>query len=148
MLAGRSQFTPALPHSSPRSDRVLVTVFALCIVTVAFGGQLVLAGMSEGYCVVWPSIGTRFAEGYSSSGFSRVERGMTEYEVVSLIGRPLSRQRGRPAPSGWFDWQQGDQTWQYGQDSSARGGDWAWLSREVVFRDGRVVQKVSWTYRD
>jgi hypothetical protein len=31
---------------------------------------------------------------------------------------------------------------------SQLGGDWAWLAREVVFRDGRVVQTVRWTYHN
>ncbi len=118
------------------------------VVMIIFGGQLVISGVSEGYCLVWPSIGTAYARGYTDSGYSRVKPGMTRDKVLSMLGEPLSRSFIRPAPPGMALYQRGDETWQYSQDSSARGGDWAWLSREIVFRGGVVVQKVEWTYHD
>ena len=108
-----------------------------------------LSGISEGYCIAWPGIGTQFTPGYSHLGFVRIRPGMTEEQVLTLLGRPLSQGfNQRTAPPGWPKWQRGDETWTYSTDSSRRGGDWAWLSREVVFRQGLVVQKVTWTYRD
>ena len=128
-------------------DPTLAIIIVVVVACVVLGGQLVMSGMSEGYCMVWPSIGTRYATAYSDRSFSRVEPGMTREQAVAILGSPLST-GSRPAPSGMTQWQRGDETWQYAQDSSARGGDWAWLSREVVFRDGIVVQKVRWIYYD
>ena len=128
---------------------IVMTILAVTIGSVVLGGgQLVLAGISEGYCVVWPSIGTRFASEFSERGFTRVQRGMSREQVRTLLGYPLSISSVRPAPSGMPEWQRGDETWQYSQDSSAMGGDWAWLSREIVFRHGAVVQTVRWIYHD
>lgn len=118
------------------------------LVLGALGVQLVFSGMSEGYCIVWPGIGTRFTSDFTHSGFARVKPGMTPEQVVELIGQPLGTSRSGCAPSGWPAYKTGDLTWGYSQDSSRLGGDWAWLAREVVFREGRVVQTVRWTYHD
>jgi hypothetical protein len=126
-------------------ERWLTSVM-ICVVAVV-GGQTLLSGMSEGYCWIWPGIGTRFAPDYTAWGFDSVQPGMTRSDVERLIGLPLgqSLQRGtRP----FGDLQAGDELWQYGSDSSALSGDWAWLSREVVFRRGVVSHKVYWTYHD
>jgi hypothetical protein len=128
----------------------VLTLYAIGVGLLAVaGGQIVLSGMSEGYCHVWPSIGTRFAGDYSEGRFARVKPGMSHTDVLRLLGEPLSKGfNGPPAPSGWTLWRRGDETWQYARDTSSRGGDWAWLSREIVFRDGLVVQTVRWTYYD
>jgi outer membrane protein assembly factor BamE (lipoprotein component of BamABCDE complex) len=71
---------------------------------------------------------------------------MTNDQVVALLGRPLYTHefwRSHPAYEAW-----GDEVWSYTSDGAAPWGDWAWLSREVIFRDGRVVQRVNWTYHD
>ena len=133
-----------------RNFALLVALGVMALLGAFLGGQLILSGMSEGYCIVWPSIGTRFAPGYSARGFERVRPGMTKTEVMRLIG-PGFRQgiRWRRAP-GWdqAEWQPGDESWSYSSDSSALGGDWAWLHREVVFRDGVVARKVRWVFYD
>lgn len=121
---------------------------ATVFVVALFGGQAALAGICEGYCWIWPGIGTRFAPGYSTWGFETVQPGMTKADVVRLIGPPLGvgvHLYDRPfGPT----LERGDELWQYGTDSSGRGGDWAWLSREVAFRRGIVVEKVYWTFHD
>jgi hypothetical protein len=137
--------------SSTQSGRVdpslWVIAFIVGVVTI-FGSQAMISGMSEGYCVAWPGIGTRFASGFSHLGFARIEAGMTTEQVISLIGKPLTSGYSRPSPTGASLWRPGDLTWTYSTDGSARGGDWAWLSREIVFRNGIVIQKVKWTYYD
>jgi hypothetical protein len=140
---------PAPERHSGRST-VAVRGFALTagIVVLVLVGQMVISGMMEGYCHVWPSIGTRFSSGYSERAFDKIVPGMTEAEVSHLLGPPLHSHEGSPAPYAPATWQHGDRTWSYSQDSSARGGDWAWLSRQVVFREGRVVQAVRWVYHD
>lgn len=141
-------YMPSPERRARSPDWVLVLVCLITFGAAGFGAQLVLAGISEGYCIIWPSIGTRFAPAFSESGFGRIQPGMTREEVHAILGEPLGKGFVRPAPPGMAIWQRGDETWQYAQDSSARGGDWAWLSREVSFRNGVVVQTISWIYRD
>jgi hypothetical protein len=119
-----------------------------CLAVALIGGQVLLSGATEGYCLIWPGIGTKFAPGFSHTGFARIKPGMTAQEVVSLIGEPMGLAPGRGSPPGWTLYRYGDVTWSYSTDSSALGGDWAWLAREVVFRDGRVAHTVRWTYHD
>jgi hypothetical protein len=116
-----------------------MAVSALCLLLI-----LAVSG-GERYCVFWPSIDTRYAAGYSERGFERVQVGMSEDEVVALIGRPLETHAfwKHPAYKQW-----GQMVWSYTQDGAAPWGDWAWLSREVIFRNGRVAQKVRWIYYD
>ena len=133
------------PHSANAS--LWATALLTGIIT-DFAAQAVMSGVLEGYCIAWPGIGTHFSRSYSHLGFARIQTGMTKDDVLAVLGPPLSSGTGRPAPSGWPQWRTGDLTWTYSRDSSARGGDWAWLSREVVFRDGVVVQKLKWTYHD
>lgn len=122
-----------------------VTIFCLTFV----GGQTLFSGMTEGDCWFWPGIGTRFAPGYSAWGFESVRPGMTKAEVERLIGTPLGAgYSGMAPPQAKPLWRPGDETWTYSSDSSALGGDWAWLLREVIFRNGVVVQRVYWTYHD
>lgn len=142
----------SLPNDTAkrRPNWVLVAQFALLIPLLLLGGQAVFSGMTEGRCFIWPGIGTQFAGGYSERAFDQIAPGQSQTDVVKLLGQPLRTGRERCAPSGHAAWRRGDETWFYSQDSSSsvRGGDWAWLSREVVFRDGRVTQTVRWTYHD
>ena len=96
---------------------------------------------NEGYCWLWPSIDTRYAPDYAERKFQRIESGMTQEQVVGLIGQPLRKQSylGRDP----VRLARREEEWSYTGDGAAWVGDWAWLSRKVVFNDGRVVQTVS-----
>lgn len=121
---------------------VRTTLLCLVVAVVAY----LSIGGGEYYCWIWPSIDTRYASGYSERKFRQVEVGMTETQVVALIGRPLGTHRyWRGHPAYKFP---GDFVWSYTSDGAAFWGDWAWLSREIIFHEGRVVQKVFWTYYD
>lgn len=107
-------------------------------------GSVLLAGVLsfappglERYCPLYPSIDTRYADGFSESQFARIQVGMSEVEVARLLGAPLERTTGRQATR-----------WQYTQDGKCSWADWAWLGREVVFVDGRVAEKVARIYYD
>jgi hypothetical protein len=128
---------------------VVVQSIALVFFAILAGllWQVVLSGMTERYCYLWPAIGTRFSPNYTERGFNAIKPGMTEQEVQALIGQPLTTGDGT-APPGHALAQPGDLVWTYSSDSSERGGDWAWLSREVVFRSGKVAHTVSWIYYD
>lgn len=99
----------------------------------------------ENYNYLWPSIDTKYAPDYSERAFRRVEMGMTQEEVVGLLGHPLWTKGWRSSHPGQTS---AGEVWVYSSDGGASWGDWAWLSREVIFRDGRVVDRVSWTYYD
>jgi hypothetical protein len=135
-------------RTSPRlPSAVRPYVMAGCLAFIFISGQTVWSGLTEGYCIVWPGIGTRFTPDFNHWGFAQIRPGMTAAQVEALIGPPMGNQGGC-SPSGWPAYRPGDVTWSYSTDSSNLGGDWAWLAREVVFRDGRVVQTVRWTYHD
>src|SRR5688572_28611084 len=75
-----------------RRPQWVIGIIATCAGLLSLAGaQIVLSGISEGYCIVWPSIGTAFAPHYSESGFNRIKPGMTESEVLHLIGYPLGK---------------------------------------------------------
>jgi hypothetical protein len=100
---------------------------------------LTAAGMGEGYCFVWPSIDTVYAADCTERKFGQIKVGMTKAEVVARIGQPLhSQRRGKRHPA----YAEGDEVWSYTHDGAAPIGDWAWLSRQLIFAEGRVVQKV------
>jgi hypothetical protein len=100
---------------------------------------LIPAGMGEGYCFVWPSIDTVYAAHCTERKFGQIKVGMTKADVVARIGQPINiHRRGRRHPA----YAEGDEVWSYTHDGGAPIGDWAWLSRELIFAEGRVVQKV------
>jgi hypothetical protein len=138
---GRSLSEPAGSDFQFLPARWLLAIPALIAVL-----YLCVAGMLEGYCFVWPSIDTVYAPDFTERKFKQIEVGMREEEVVALIGLPFRTDRysrGHPAYK-----VTGDNVWSYTHDGAAPFGDWAWLSREVIFRNGSVVQKVYWTFHD
>jgi hypothetical protein len=131
----------------PRWTRRRLAVRLALLVPLALLLQGVFAGMTEGYCIIWPSIGTRFAPEYSERGFDAIKPGMTQQQVAALIGQPLGWGY-HTAPPGHALKKAGDVVWSYSTDTDGRGGDFAWLSREVVLRDGKVAHTVRWIYYD
>ena len=97
----------------------------------------------ECYCVFWPGIDTRFAPGYSESAFDSLTVGMTAEDVQQKLGTPLFTHTNRD----------GAIQWGYTDDGKCIVGDWkladfAWLGREVTFRDGTVTQVHKQVYCD
>jgi hypothetical protein len=112
----------------------------LCMLYLSFGGL-------ESYCYLIPTIDTRYAPECSELKFRLlVKVGMSREEVVQRIGEPLHKgyvhrqRRSHLIPR--------DERWSYTQDGAHPWGDWAWLSRELIIRDGRVVEKNYSTYYD
>ena len=91
----------------------------------------------ESYCYVYPSIDTRYAPGFSERKFAEVRAGMSMDEVVALLGQPYHKGEGRNSIR-----------WSYTQDGKCSWADWAWFGREIVFKHGRVVERVSCIYYD
>lgn len=102
---------------------------------IAFG--LYACSGVESYCYVYPSIDTRYAPGYSERNFAEVRAGMSMDEVITLLGEPYHRGAGRNSVR-----------WSYTQDGKCCWADWAWLGREIVFKDGRVIERISRIYYD
>ena len=125
--------------------RAINTAATFAILAVAYLG----VGGCESYCVLWPSIDTVYAPGFTDAGFERVQVGMTREDVRAQIGEPLDkdfRSVNRLRHPGYQA--RGDEVWTYTRDGGCPWSDWAWLSREVLFSNGRVVQRVYWTYYD
>ncbi len=91
----------------------------------------------ESYNYVYPSIDTRYAPGFSERTFAQVRAGMSVDDVVTLLGEPYHRGVGRNSVR-----------WSYTQDGKCSWADWAWLGREIVFEEGRVVERISRIYYD
>ncbi|HEX2851755.1 MAG TPA: outer membrane protein assembly factor BamE [Opitutaceae bacterium] len=91
----------------------------------------------ERYCLLYPGIDTRYAPAFSETAFARIKVGMTREEVTALLGPPLhSSARGTGL------------RWDYTQDGKCVWADWAWLGRSVVFKEERVVEKISCVWYD
>jgi hypothetical protein len=79
---------------------------------------------------------TEFASGYSAFGFWSVRPGMTTGEVTALLGPALVRFPVREQP--------GEEWWRWTR--SPHGS--SYRLREILFRQGRVVEKYSEFYVD
>lgn len=92
----------------------------------------------EAYCFFYPSIDTHYAPGFSETAFSQVTTGMTAEAVQQKLGLPLRKHSGND----------GRESWAYTLDGKCKWGDWAWLGRYVVFKDGQVVEVVNRVFYD
>ena len=81
---------------------------------------------------------TAWAAGYTASGFSRVEPGMTEVEVRAFLGPPLERSAAERADLGW----------DLAEAWSRSPGDTHYRMRRVFYAEGRVVTVKSGFYTD
>ena len=115
-------------NKKKQSGWVLGTLILAAVLYVTIGG--------ESYFYLYPAIDTRFAPGYSETAFEKVKVGMTKDEVLSLLGPPFD-----PGTVG-------QNRWHYSQDGACFWADWAWLSRAVLFKDDRVVEKIARVYYD
>lgn len=113
-------------------QRLMVATTLLVLPVVGY-----LAWGGESYCILYPGIDTRYAAGFSEKAFATIEVGMTKEEVIRRLGEPFG---GAPARAG--------SRWSYTSDGACPWADWAWLGREIVFKDDRVVERISRVYYD
>ena len=110
------------------------------IVVVAAG---VAAGMllsRRGECCPWhPAVNTEFAEGYSEKAFCSIRKGMSEAEVLALLGEPFRKSETMMAEGGSAEFKPVD-CWHYSRKRQDKMGGFASLVRIVVFRDGTVLE--------
>jgi outer membrane protein assembly factor BamE (lipoprotein component of BamABCDE complex) len=122
-------------NTSPINKSSLIPIIGILsfVALVLFG-----YAHSESYCFLYPNIDTRYAPGYTESGFNQITPGMTAQTVEQLIGRPFNIGMGADGTEYWF----------YSQDGNALFGDWAWLGREVIVREQRVVAVAQRVFHD
>lgn len=111
----------------------IVVLGCCCMRFLLFGG--------ETYCRWCPDIDTTFAPGFKKENFLQISMGMDSETVISLVGVPFAKQT--PEPDAELE------IWYYSHDGAlGRWGDKAWISYEVIFRNGKVVSNASKIYYD
>lgn len=88
---------------------------------------------AEQYFFVWPSIDTRYSKDYNEEKFNQITVGMSIDDVEELIGQPL-----RIYHHGWNN--SNEMTYSYSSDNRFKFADFAWLGREIVFKDDKVIE--------
>jgi hypothetical protein len=127
---------------------IAVTASSLLLVPRAWPGLQVLRLEGPvGTVFHWLEGGgdTVFASGFSDIAFLRVETGMPIDEVIRLLGEPLDTYASQNAPMGHAADGVG---WDTGLRWSRSPGDSSYSVRVVLFRNGRVVGRVSEFYVD
>ena len=99
---------------------------------------LMLSGYSEGYCYFWPSIDTKYAEGYSEKEFEQIAVGMARTEAEAIMCQPLGVGTNK---SGLVQIS-------YTCDGAAPFGDFAWFGRGLEISNGVVTRVVKRMYMD
>lgn len=90
-----------------------------------------LSGYPEGYCVFWPKIDTRYAEGFSEVAFKRLAVGVPWEEANRIMCPPL----------GITTNSNGTLSVSYTCDGNAPFGDFAWFARSLEISNG-LISKV------
>jgi SmpA / OmlA family len=78
---------------------------------------------------------TYYSESYSDRGFRQVRIGMSEEDVLAILGEPLSR---------YSPPDETQTSWQY----SGRRVDASYRERVIIFERGRVTRRISEYYVD
>lgn len=85
---------------------------------------------------------TEYADGYSHSGFNRISIGMTEREVLSILGEPL--QRWQPYKRTRFKEKANYVGLEYSRSPTSKN----FRLREVYMDRGVVAEKIGYFYLD
>lgn len=104
----------------------------------------------ESYFYPSPYIDTEFAHGFSWENYEKVENGMTEQEVVALLGSPFEKPAGISGPKGGCGSISGKgECWVYTQDGKSPHWDFAWIAVIVRFDENmRADGKQQITFHD
>lgn len=90
----------------------------------------------ESVFIFHPAIDTVTTPGFDRLAFLEIAPGMSESQVLELVGEPAAR-RVVESPGCRADF---DQVWGYSRDGACGWCDAAWRSYTVYFRAGSVVQ--------
>jgi hypothetical protein len=127
-----------------RPNRVVAaSIFTVVFLFTGFWFLLFFPAPPEGKFPIYSDIDTRFAPGYTDQRFDLVSVGMSESNVVAILGQPMYRQeRSRwPFPG------DADFLWWYSQDGACSWGDYAWRAPIIGMKNGTVVTNyMVWCY--
>jgi hypothetical protein len=97
--------------------------------------NLKIEGYSGLICeIIWPGDDTKYAQGYSHEKFLSIKIGMTEKEVINILGEPLMR------------WEPEKQL--LGLQYSDTPSSWNYHLRQVYLKDGFVKEVIGYFYID
>lgn len=121
------------------SPHLLFTLTIVLSLGLVFGGGVflnyyLLDGLTGLFFTGGFEEDTEYAPGYSDEGFLRVRRGMSEQEVLAILGSPL----------GTVDLAESRQSWVY----SRSPGHKSYRVRCFVFEDRRVAEIIHEFYID
>lgn len=131
-------FWVAQRRAKPRRI-ISISTLLPCGVIVGILFFVMFPAPPEGKCIFSPDIDTRYAAGYSDGAFASVTIGMTESNVLHILGKPISTQ----AQSLWPYPGDAEILWWYSSDGACSWSDFAWRAPIVGIRNGIVVSK--WT---
>jgi len=111
----------------------------LSVVTLLILSGLFVYSRCELICFFDPWIDTQVSPGFSDAAFQKIRIGMSQDEVVTLLGQPLSKISKKR--SGCIEW------W-FTRDGKCKWGDFAWMARSVMLSNQTVVEIHSMTHYD
>ena len=118
----------------------LIILF-LGIIYVANHHRRKIDGLSGEIYGLLLSTDTHYASNYSHQSFSKVKKGMTEKEVLSLLGEPLYRsQVPQKANQSVLDYDK----WFYSRSPS----NTHYRIRQIKFREGKVSKLIGYFWVD
>lgn len=95
----------------------------------------------ETYCFFYPGIDTYYSSRFSEESFNNIKIGMSIKEVNDMLGEPLrSNTKKSSASEMIYNY--------YTSDGKCSFGDFAWLWRQVNFKDGFVTECIKYTQHD
>jgi len=101
-------------------------------------------GFSGEVCDLLLMTDTKYADGYSQEGFSRIRKGMTEHEVLDILGEPLARWSPYDFPHTPYPEKAHFVGLEYSRSPSSKN----YRLREVYLDNGVVAQVIGYLYWD
>ena len=129
---------PLTPNVMHRKKKILTITAVIFIVAVSYYRYNSLDGIKGNILslLFWPN--TEYAEGYSDTGYRKIQPGFTQEQVIDILGEPFY------ANEDWNSRSQNEIRWWYSR--SLRNTHYR--MREVRFVDGTVSRKVHYFYVD
>jgi hypothetical protein len=112
-----------------------VLLLILVVLALGFLHFYLLDGLDGWFFSLPGKEATYYSKGYSDSGFRRIKIGMSEEDVLTILGEPLARQE---TP------EEKQTSWRY----SGRRIDTDYRERVIIFENGKVKKKISDYYVD